>query len=187
MVLRFDTGVEEVLAFQRHFLKTDGPTRRTIRRWRIVFPLLWLALVLFDTLAGEEPTDWLFFSFMVAVSVAWFAFTPALITAISTNRLRKFYRKPANSASFGPTEMTFTGKGIGIKRPDGISRIEWPAVERVDRTKEYFFIYTSSVTACIVPKKALTEAETEELQKLLAEHVRPSDRPSPGETTRQSK
>ncbi|MBI6874443.1 YcxB family protein [Clostridium aciditolerans] len=58
---------------------------------------------------------------------------------------------------FGRYNILIKHEGILVNSNMGQSNTNWDAVERLIETKEYIYIYISSVNAYIVPKRVLQD------------------------------
>ncbi len=66
-------------------------------------------------------------------------------------------REGRNRILFGKQRVTLSPDGITKSGELDETRIAWPAVERVIKDREHVFIYTSALTAFIVPRRAFAD------------------------------
>jgi ABC-type transport system involved in cytochrome bd biosynthesis fused ATPase/permease subunit len=56
--------------------------------------------------------------------------------------------------SKGELNYTFNEEGIQYDVPDSNGNLKWSAITKVKESKEFFYLYTTKVTAIIIPKRA---------------------------------
>jgi uncharacterized membrane protein len=84
------------------------------------------------------------------------------------NKARKLVLKDENSHILNETELTINNSGI--LNNDNVSSVhqKWSSVVRYAITKDYFYLYTNSIQAQIVPKRLFTsQKEIEEFENFL--------------------
>lgn len=161
MTIGFDIGTDDLLAYNRnHFVKDPGISKR-MRVWRIVFPLLFVALTLPGSARrGIGPGE----IAMWSVAVLWALFFPWLMVRLAQRSARKMYGKPENARWLGYREMTFSDKGVETVQGEDRSLYAWDSLVKWDETGEYFFIYLSGMTGFIISKRALAPGQEDSLR-----------------------
>lgn len=66
--------------------------------------------------------------------------------------LNRAYKQTAFSK--GELNYTFNEEGIQYDVPDSNGNLKWSALKKVKESKEFFYLYTTKVTAIIIPKRA---------------------------------
>jgi hypothetical protein len=56
--------------------------------------------------------------------------------------------------SKGELKYTFSEEDIEYDAPDSSGNLKWSALKKIKETKEFFYLYTTNVTAIIIPKRA---------------------------------
>jgi hypothetical protein len=86
-------------------------------------------------------------------------------------RIQKLYSNENNFSFFMEKELIINGSGIIERDDNSESRTNWRGVVKKIETKEYFYLYLSTVQAVIIPKSCLNSEQTESLRMILAEHL----------------
>jgi hypothetical protein len=118
-----------------------------ISRRLFIYAIIAIAFFLFNILTIEGGYElmilaWIYPFFLVLL--LW-----VLILLWSFNRT---YRK--STFSKGKVYYGFSDAEIEYSNPDSNGTLKWTAFQKVKESKAFYFMYTSSVTALIIPKRA---------------------------------
>lgn len=87
-------------------------------------------------------------------------------------KARKLISKEENAAFFNESEIDFGEQGITNIDKQQQTFLKWESVVKFAQTKEYFFVYTSSVQAIILPKRLLkSQKEIESFKEYLLKKI----------------
>lgn len=83
---------------------------------------------------------------------------------------RKSYERQKQGS---PLRVIISADGIESRTEDGLreGKVLWPAIMRVAESRQSFVIFFNEVQFQILPKRAMTEEQLNELRLLLATHV----------------
>ena len=87
----------------------------------------------------------------------------------------QFRRQPS---AHGPRTLTLDSKGMHWRWDGGAADVEWKNVTRYLEAKDGFLLYVSPAVFNMVPKRALSASQLNDLRSLLAAHV-PEPKHSP--------
>lgn len=88
------------------------------------------------------------------------------------NAAKQFAVSPSNSSYFIQKEIIFSETGLALKDNLSDSTFRWKSFIKKYENEEYYFLFTSSIQALIIPKRITkTEAEKEVLHKLFLQHL----------------
>lgn len=125
------------------------------KRLRFSGPLLALALALIGASRVMRGDSW------VVSLLVWLAIVFALLVSgwlLITYRLKKAYREHTSlHQSFG---VTFDEQDIKYSWARGNMSVPWSGIRRYIENEEYFLLFESTMTARVLPKRALSEEET---------------------------
>ena len=165
MRLTYAVGVEDYAAFSERMVA--GPQMRSAL-WKqlalgaLLWPLLVVAFFLVAGMWSDEPAR-----VRVVVSVATIALLlGTLLMLVSAlvypSRVRKMARamlgREPSESFLGRQELTVDAEGLTLEGGGVVSRYSWPAIRRLDETKDHLFIMTGRVHGLIIPKHGV-EAE----------------------------
>ena len=103
-------------------------------------------------------------------------FTTAVQVFSARNNVAKHAEKVTNDENnasiFSEKTMEVDDSGIFIKDPLSETRWRWQAFIRKEENKDYYFLFTGSIEALIVPKRIFKIAEEKSrFEKLLVQHL----------------
>ncbi len=159
----FDLTKDDLTFFNLYHCAKSPTARRQFRRSLLLPPTIWL--VLWFTLvffAGREDGSWLQKSrnllplmLFPPLYVAWlpWAHRRAIRRAIDG-----MIGEGDNRRLFGQRTVTATPAYISDSGAHGSSSTAWSAVERVVRLDEAILVYTSALSAEVIPRRAFLSA-----------------------------
>ena len=167
MKISFDIGIEDSMAFYRHFFDTDPNVRKQWRQAYFIGPILFTILGLVLTMIG------MWFPLIVSsvFVIGWLLFYPRFIRSLWLKKMREQLLSsgglPENRV------MEFTAEQVTNEIPDKAHEtLQWDLfVKHVD-TADHFFLYVSGTQVVIVPKRAMVAAEVAELTQLLNNKIK---------------
>jgi|GEM_PF-2938548 len=176
MKIRYDSTLEDLLAYQFHFIDNS----RTLQRTRRLTLLIINAAVILSTLAlvgtSEEPGN---AKFVLLIPAAIFCLVFTVISLKTSGRsyrprLLAVYREGSTKTLIGPRELELTPTALIVRAPLVESHYDWKGIDQVVETDEYAFIQNSPVSAIIIPKNRLMNGDSktflEEVRTRIIQH-----------------
>ena len=169
MTIRYRHVEQDILdGFQLHW-------RRKMRLWRfllIVFIVACCAITVFY-LTGSPltlPTVIAWF----AVSLAYMALLFAASRLVGRYRSLKIFRN--SPAAHEDMEISWDAERLHGRQTSGEMRQPWTNFESWTETAHLFVIFTAGPTFHLLPKRAMTEAQEEDLRQCLSHSPLPQAR-----------
>ncbi len=117
--------------------------------------------------------------FMEAAKDLWaFYLLPILFLIIyiplfkfQTRRYYNKYLKEGDSSGFfGKWSLSLEDDGIHVANPESQSILFWPSFKKIIMTPDYLFLYTSGITALVIPRRAFeSEKDLEDFVQIFSE------------------
>jgi len=171
MIVRFAPTRDEMLAFQRHFIKTDPASVRARKKivWgaAIIYIGVGLLIAYGNSILFQQITAIVLFT---VIAVLWLIFSPRYILSASMKRVEQRLSEKENAMFFAEREITFSQESIRTITEDGEETFRWKAMIKLVETKDSYYLYNSAITALILPIRVFTEKQDEELRTLFALH-----------------
>lgn len=172
MTVRFTPTAEEVLEFHKHFYETDPNHTRSRKRtvWlsAAFYVVIGLLIAAGNTIPSRKITAIVIFT---VISLLWLLFSPRYIVHLYLKQAEKRMADQGNQAMYyAEREMTFGEDFIHAKTAEAEEKLQWSAIIRGDETNDAYYLFNSTITAFILPKRVLTVSEENELRLLLAKH-----------------
>lgn len=164
MELTFKLTEEDYINYNVDHSKTSPSMKRSILIQRILGPVIFV-IVPFMIIQFTDIPLWYWLLVFGVSSVVWFAFYPRYATWEITRRIKKMLAEGNNENLFNERILVLTNEGITETSSIGETKISWAKIERFEETEDYLYIYVSSVSAHIVPKRVF--ANTNEQEKFI--------------------
>lgn len=97
----------------------------------------------------------------VLSAAAWVLWYPAEWRRKIRSMTRKSLSEGSNAGALGARELESTESGLVERSAHSEQKTGWPAIEKVVSTDEYTFVYTSAVSAVVIPRSAVIEGDYE--------------------------
>lgn len=171
MKLEYNLIKDDYIAFNMHHIETSPTIRKTLLIQQYGVALVFLVIPYFFSRISGTP---MLLSYIVygAVFLAWILYYPKYFMAVTKRRTLKMIDEGDNSSIYGMQSITLTDKGIEQESNTGESRTAWHAIERIDETREYIYIYIGTMNAYLVPNRAFDDdAQRAEFLRILREKM----------------
>jgi YcxB-like protein len=168
MKVETEITLEDLVAFNRYHIENS---RFVKRRWDFV-KYLGYGVALFSV--GSALLHILQGKILSAVISIIIAF---LLVTIVGSKLRQYitdiyakgmYKEGKNKGLIGHREITICDDAIVEESNSGTHATKWQSVEKVIKTEKYIFVYASSVSAYLIPRRIfVNDTAYDELYNLI--------------------
>lgn len=172
ITLNFKLAKEDYFNFY-YYSEYIAPGKKTAIVKSKVKGFLWFSLLLLVIKFSSPGQTFDSFFFFCILIIGCIFLVPLFTVNINMrNQLYAFLENPLNFNVLTQTQLVISEVGISSKDSVCESNYKWDAIIKKVENRAYYFLYTSSIQALIIPKRILaSEAEKEKLSKLLAQHV----------------
>jgi uncharacterized integral membrane protein len=191
--LHYQIGIEDLVAFGRHFHERSPTFHRQTRIvGAIVALIVFVAVLLFFVSVLRVPVDaprpeWvstllLILGFSLAAlfgSLVYFFWKPIALNTV-TNRLRKFYARHAENADLAKHELEIVESQLIQRSKQGEFRWNLEAFCEIESTVQHIFLWLDGANALVVPRVGVDATELDAFLDQLdrARHKLVADPPS---------
>jgi hypothetical protein len=155
MQVHFDLDIDDLIAFNLHHY---GYARNPVRGfWTAEINLHFNLILLVVFLVSQKWVIFylLLFSFIQTV-LLWF---PSFTRWLIKKQVRKLYSKGQNKGVLGNHIIAIDADGLTEISDLAQQRILWSGIEKIEENEDYFFFYTGTMQAHVIPKKAFPHKE----------------------------
>jgi hypothetical protein len=155
MKIEFEFTAEDLVAFNWYHYQHSPALRQTYRKGYASIIVLSALLGLLFAYMWSALTGLIIFLLVLPI------YTRVYKQAVRKNMNRTLARmigEGRNRSMLGRHRVEISEKEITITNEVSRGSILWVGVERVEQTSEYIIIYTASIKAVIVPKRAFADA-----------------------------
>ena len=152
MRVSFDTTLEDIHAFNTHYGQTAALPQQSRKMVRGALTLTLGSLMFALGVAFHLPIA--FWIINALILFGWWQFYPRRVEAMARRSTQKLYAEGRNAGMLGPTTVTIEAEWLSEASSEREVRTRWRAVERMDQTPQYLFLYVTGFSAVIVPRRA---------------------------------
>ncbi|KZR58940.1 YcxB family protein [Pseudobacillus badius] len=175
MKLSYELTKEDYLAFNLYYIKNSAAITKSLFAQRFFPPIAFLVLpFIFTGITGEFLVG-LSVVFMLT-AVAWMMFYPRYFYWHVKNGVNKALNEGKNENLIGEHTFTLHEDGFIEKNKVEERKVSWSGIEKVAENEEYYFLFFSSMSAYILPKRAFADEEAKRQFRQLADRAVSSDR-----------
>lgn len=158
MEIEYELTEEDVVAFNLYHVKNTKVGKNSLQWQRYISPLIFLLFAYFLSLFTDMAKGPLFATFAVT-AIAWVILYPKYFYFHITRQVRKMLKEGKNDGLVGEHKMKLNKAGVRDTTSVGETNVQWPGVKRLIEDADYIYMYTSTVSAYILPKRDLYSVE----------------------------
>ena len=173
MLLRFESTVEDLLAFQDYQYAHSSTVRRRLAR-----KVGALSLISFGGMISMSSHDGVINAAVSGLIVAGLValVCPSLVRYNMKAHIRKMCVTGDYKLFLGDGELEIVEDGIISRTPYGEGKLAWGAIEQIESTAEYTFIYVGTLMAMIIPHNRIEEGDYKVFMTELGRHYKPDQK-----------
>lgn len=152
MEIEYELTAEDVVAFNLYHVKNSKVGKNSLQWQRYISPLIFLLFAYFLSVFTDMPRGPLFVTFGLT-AVLWVLFYPKYFYFHITRQVSKMLKGGKNEGLVGEHSMKMNKAGIHDQTTVGETNVQWIEVKNLIEDADYFYIYTSTVSAYIIPKR----------------------------------
>lgn len=153
MHIQYELTEEDYIRFNLSHIKRSKTGMRMLLLQRIIGPVIILGVgaLMFATLF-QEMSWWLFGVYGV-ISLIWFLYYPKYFERHIRKQTKRMIQERSNEGMVGPHTMELNEDGLRDKNAFGETHVSWNGIKDVVEEDDYLYLYNSSVSAYILPKR----------------------------------
>jgi hypothetical protein len=169
--LQFTLTKEEYFQFN-YYTAWAAPSRKKYRiRYFLRVLVLYGAVALLYILMSRSHNLWIDIAVFIVTGALYLFFIPFFIKKSVERRVNDILFKKENQHVLDRAEVILSDTGIIDKDTLSESRYNWDAIVNFAETPDSYYLYTNSYYAIVIPKRAVSVSEQQELKKLFDKHL----------------
>lgn len=168
MEIEYKFDINDWMEFQKNYMKNSKQFKRSKLFITLSVPFTFGILTLLDLLKGKF--NLVLFVLLALISFFWILLYPKRVDKNTFNKAKKVIEDGDNSGIIGQHKLIINDEGILQIKPDSEQKIKWRGIKKVEDLENYYFLYTSSISAIIIPKNKISNS-IEELDKLIKKNI----------------
>lgn len=156
MNFTYHLSEESYVQFNMHHIENSKTVQTSLNLQRFGIPFLYMIVAFILSYVSELSLAYLLTVFSI-LGVIWIIFYPRYFYRSVKKRTVKFIREGNNEGILGKHEMTLTEEGILDVAENRQTSCSWEGIQRVTEDDYNLYIYNTSMSAYILPKRELSQ------------------------------
>lgn len=168
MELKYTLTEQDYINFNLFHIQNSKMATKALKIQRYTIPVLYLVLAYIFATIGDSSYILSFIIFSI-FGILWFVLYPKFYYRTVIRNVKKMMKEGRNEGLLGEHHMLLTSEGIVDNNTTGETKVAWSGIQEVKEDKNYLYLYNSSVSAYILPKREITNLE--ELKSYIKNHL----------------
>ena len=156
MKLNYEINLDDYIEFNLHHLKHSKTVQKSLTNNRIVVSLIYLVIPFLISFLFKQPISGYLLAFSLA-AIVFFIYFPKLYYRSTKNKMIKLLNDKSDESLFGEHSLKVDENGIKEITQSSVHEIKWDDIVEIKGTKNYFYIYFTSMQAIVVPLEAIKD------------------------------
>jgi hypothetical protein len=159
MEIEYDRTPDDLIAFNLYHLHNTPNLKRQIRTSMGLYVILIASILLIIFAAGNKVLLCIFFTFSIIGGIGLFLSLPRYYDQQTVKLTKRLLAEGRNEGLIGHTKVILTPEAIVGQTSRGEEKLFWHSVNQVVETATCIYIYVSSMSAYIIPRRAFSSDE----------------------------
>ncbi len=160
--IEYEFREQDLVHFNELRVAGDLELQKKIRQNRLFVPGIMFFVGLFYYI---YYLDMLTTAYITVLAVAWAVSSPYIMKMDMRRQFFKHYTEAEKKALFGIHVLTIEPEFLQEKSPGGKHKTAWREMLRVERHKEYVFIYVDIDAAIVIPRETVKKGDLKAFAK----------------------
>lgn len=164
MELNFNFELHDWMAFQKHHTLKSSQYKRSKLILTAAIPFIMIIFIVIYYLKDKTQVSSLIIYGIAGV--IWLLIIPKWLERKTLKNAKKIIENGDNSGILGHHKLILTETGVLGTTNETKFEINWKGIKKLEESGEYYFLYNTSVSAIIIPKRKI-EDKLKELDEIL--------------------
>jgi hypothetical protein len=169
MKVNYNLTEEDYINFNLYHLKNSKTGKKALNMQRFLSPVIFMVAAYVISTFGGMPLLSSFIIFFIT-SVLWVIFYPKYFYSLITRNVKKMIKEGKNDGLLGDHSLIMTDEGIVDTSSNRETKVTWSGIESFKEDNDNLYLYISSVSAYILPKRELHHVD--ELRDIIKSKVK---------------
>lgn len=169
MKVNYNLTEQDYINFNLYHLKNSKMGKKSLNMQRFLSPVIFMIVAYVFSTLGGMPLLSTYIVFIIT-SILWVAFYPKYFYGLITRNVKKMIKEGKNDGLLGDHQLIITDEGIVDTSSNKETKVDWPGIESFKEDNDNFYLYNSSVSAFILPKRELDHVD--ELRDIIKSKVK---------------
>lgn len=154
--IEYEFREKDLIHFNELRLKTDPVLQKKIRQNRLLVPGVMLVFGLFYYV---YYVDMMTTAYITLLAIGWGIASPFIMKIDMRRQFFDKYTEAEKKAMFGVHTLKIEPEFLMEKSPGGKHKTSWSDMLRVERHKEYVYIYVDIDAAIVIPRETVKSGD----------------------------
>lgn len=158
MEIKYNLTEDDYVYFNMYHIKHSKTAMKMLNLQRYLTPVFFIIVSILLSQISEIPFL-LSFSVFSVIGVLWFIYYPKYYEHFLVKQVKKMFHEGKNDGLLGEHFLILKEEGLVETTSNGETRADWASIENFKEDKDYFFLYNSSISAYIIPKRSIEKLD----------------------------
>ncbi len=158
MEIYYELTEDDYIKFNLYHIKNSKTGKQALALQRFLTPLFFIIISYVYSMISNKSFLPLFITFLV-MSILWVIFYPKYFYGLIARNAKKMIKEGKNDGLLGNHQLKLTEEGLVDTSSNKETKVTWPGITSVRENDGYFFLYNSSVSAYILPKREIDDVD----------------------------
>ena len=158
MEIYYELTEEDYINFNLYHIKNSETAKRALALQRFISPLFFIIISYIYSLISDIPFLPLFITFLI-MSFLWVIFYPKYFYGHIARNTKKMIKEGKNDGLIGNHQLKLTEEGLMDTSSNKETKVTWLGITSFQEDDGYFFLYNSSVSSYILPKREIDDVD----------------------------
>lgn len=158
MNISYELTEEDYIHFNLFHIKNSRVGKRSLLLQRALSPFIFILFAFVYAKIAQLAFLPLFLTFAV-ISLLWIIFYPKYFYGLISRNAKKMIKEGKNDDLLGHHQLQLSEDGLIDTTAHKETKASWAGITSIQEDDGYFFLYNSSVSAYILPKRVLQDVE----------------------------
>lgn len=158
MQINYDLTKEDYIDFNMHHGLRSKTVKKSIFLQQYIIPIVYL-IVPFFLEDFKSPKFKYCMGVFIVIAIMWIVFYKKYLNSYMKKRIIKMMDEGDTLKNCGNKVMIISEEGIEDIGEHDQSKLKWDGVYKIEESDKHIFIYTNSMSAYVIPIRALDNKE----------------------------
>lgn len=154
MEIKYNLSEDDYIHFNIYHIKNSETAMKMLNLQRYLTPVFFILVSILLSQISEIPFL-LSFSVFSVIGVLWFIYYPKYYERFLVKQVKKIFQEGKNDGLLGEHFLILNEEGLIETTSNGETRAAWASIDSFKEDNDYFFLYNSSISAYIIPKRGI--------------------------------
>lgn len=168
MEINYKLTEEDYLEFNLFHIKNSKTAIKALNIQRFLPPIVFIIATYISTAVIDASLPVMLIIFLT-ISILWIIFYPKYFYNYIIRNTKKMLREGTSDGLLGEHHLIMTEEGIEDSTSNSDSKVRWSGFVNFEEDSYNFYLYNSSVSAYIIPKREISDVEG--MKEYLNSHI----------------